>query len=206
MTGRQLFNEWRGKMHPKEDRSKTFPAFLELAQTLVEIIPHMYTLFPVPESACRPALAHPDFHFSNILVSKQDPTIITGVVDWELASILPLWAAYTVPHSLKDWGDKYEVKPEWRAHKARLRVVFAQAVVQACPDASVVAQPGGRQTEQSLCALRLLSHVATSGVALYAPFEEVRVDLASIRVCVAVDGGPIVEKLDRLVTLFSQSG
>ena len=71
-------------MHPEENRLNTFPAFLELAQTIVNIVPHMYSLLPVPEGACRSELFHPDFHFSNILVSQQDPTVVTGVVDWEL--------------------------------------------------------------------------------------------------------------------------
>src|ERR1700735_5853801 len=99
----------------------------------------MYSLFPIPDGACRPALSHPDFHFSNILVSQQDPTVVTGIVDWEFASILPLWAAYAVPSLIHDSGDQYELNPEWKTHKARLRMVFAQAVVEACPNAMVVA-------------------------------------------------------------------
>jgi hypothetical protein len=189
-------------MYPKEDRSKTFPAFLELAQNLVDIVPHMYSLFPLPEGACRPTLFHPDFHTSNILVSQQDPTLVTGIVDWEFASILPLWNVYRVQSFLRDFGSD-ESDPEWTAHKTRLRVIFEQTVLQACPDAAIVAQPGDQQTEQSLCALCLLSHIATSGVALYDPIAEVGVDLAEIRGSVAVDGGPVVEKLDHLVTLFS---
>jgi hypothetical protein len=201
-TGRQLFDEWRGTRHPKEDRSKTLPAFLELAQTLVDIMPHMYSLFPLPEDACHPALSHPDLHSSNVLVSQQDPTVITGIIDWEFASILPLWAAYRVPSSIEGYEGS---DPKWEADKACLREIFAQTVVQACPDAAVIAQPGDEQTKRSLRALRLLSHVATSGVALYESFDKVRVTLATIRGCVVVDSGPIVEKLDHLVTLFSQS-
>ena len=201
-TGRQLFDEWRERMHPKEDRSKSFPAFLELAQTLVDIVPHMYSLFPIPDGACRPALSHPDFHFSNILVSQQDPTVVTGIVDWEFASILPLWAAYTVP--LRDFGDKYELNPEWRAHKGRLRVVFAHAVVEACPDAAIVTQAADELTKRSLRGLRQLVNVATSGVALYDSFEDVRAKLVNIRECVRVGGGPTVETLDQLVAVFSQ--
>lgn len=201
-AGRQLFDEWRGTRHPKEDRSKTLPAFLELAQTLVDIMPHMYSLFPLPEGACRPALFHPDLHSSNVLVLQQDPTVITGIVDWEFASILPLWAAYRVPSSIAGYEGS---DPEWEADKARLREIFAQTVVQACPDAAVVAQPDDGRTKQSLRALPLLSHIATSGVALYEPFDKVRLTLVTIRECVAVDSGSIVEKLDHLITLFSQS-
>jgi hypothetical protein len=45
-------------MHPEENRLNTFPAFLELAQTIVNIVPHMYSLLPVPEGACRPEPFH----------------------------------------------------------------------------------------------------------------------------------------------------
>lgn len=203
-TGRQLFDEWRNKMHPKEDRSKTLPAFLILAHTLVDIIPHMYSLFPLPELGCRPALFHPDFHTSNIQVSHQDPTAVTGVVDWEFASIFPLWAAYNVPPLLEDFGDHYELDPEWRAHKARLRMVFAKAVVQVCPDAMIVAQ-ADEQTEQTVRGLRLLTKMATSGVSLYQSFENVRAVLMQIRECVRDPNGSIVEKVDYLVNVFSQT-
>jgi Ser/Thr protein kinase RdoA (MazF antagonist) len=105
LKGQQLFDVWRSTRHPAEDRTMTLPAFLEPARTLAaDIIPHMYALFPLPEIACRPALSHPDFHSSNILVSHDNPAHITGVVDWEFASILPLWAAYTIPPGLVTMG------------------------------------------------------------------------------------------------------
>jgi len=53
--------------------------------------------------------------------------------------------------SLEDFGDKYE------SHKARLRLVYAQAVVQACPDVVIVAQAVDERAEQSLRGLRLLA-------------------------------------------------
>ena len=202
--GRQLFDQWRAKIHPNEDRSRTLPAFVELAQTLVDIVPHMYSLFPLPEVACRPALFHADFHSSNILVSPTDPTVVTGVVDWEFTSILPLWAAYTVPPTIRDNGDKYELDPEWRTRKAHLRMVFAQAVIQTCPDAASVAQAEDEQTERSIRGLSILVKMATTGVSLYKSFKDVAALLIQIRECVSVGNEAIVEKLDHLVTLFSQ--
>lgn len=202
--GQQLFKALREKMHPSENLATTFPTFLELARTLADdIIPHMYTLFPLPNIACRPALSHPDFHSNNILVSNDNPAHITGVVDWEYASILPLWAAYMVPPEIEDKGDKYESNPLWRAEKKRMRTVFAQAVAQTCPDAACVMD---EQTEQSVRGLRMLLVVATAGVALYYSFKDVAMKLVTIRECVKRDGGPLVEKLDRLVALFSPNG
>lgn len=199
--GRQLFDAWRRKMHPSEDLGTTLPAFLELARTLAaDIIPNMYALFLLPNIACRPALSHPDFHSNNILVSNNNPGHVTGVVDWEYASILPLWAAYNIPPEIEDSGDKSEIDPLWRAEKKRLRGVFARAVVQTCPDATCLTD---EQTERSVHGLRTLLVVATAGVALYYSFKDVAVKLAKIRECVKRDDGPLVEKLDRLVALFS---
>jgi hypothetical protein len=201
--GQLLFNAWRAERQPAEDRATTLPAFLELARTLAaEIIPHMYALFPVPENVCRPALSHPDFHSNNILVSSDNPAHITGVVDWEFASILPLWAAYTFPSEIEDLGDEDEFDPLWRAEKKRLRRVFAQEVMQTCPEAACMMN---EQTEQTIRGLRLLVAIAVSGVALYYSFKDVGVKLVKIRECVKRDNGPVVEKLDHLVTLFSQS-
>jgi len=57
------------------------------------------------------------------------------------------WAAYSVPGWLNDYGDKYELgRLEYRAHKAYLHVVFAQAVVQACPDTAMY-----ELTERCIC-------------------------------------------------------
>jgi hypothetical protein len=77
--------------------------------------------------------------------------------------------------------------------------------VQACPDAAIVAQEVNEQTERSIRGLRMLVKVATSGVALYKSFRDVRTELVKIRECVKVGDEPIVAKLDRLVTIFSQS-
>jgi hypothetical protein len=199
--GQQLFNAWRGKMHPSENLATTLPAFLKLARTLADdIIPHMYTLFPLPNIACRPALSHPDFHSNNILVSNDNPADVTGVVDWEYASILPLWAAYKVPPEIEDSGDKYEINPLWRAEKKRMRGVFAQAVTQTCPDAACLMD---EQTEQSVHGLRVLLVVATAGVALYYSFKDVAMKLVKLRESAKRDDGPLVEKLDSLVALFS---
>jgi hypothetical protein len=60
-------------------------------------------------------------------------------------------------------------------------------------------------TEQSVRGLRMLVMVATSGVSLYCSFKDVGVRLVKIRECVKGDGGPVVEKLDRLVALFSRN-
>jgi hypothetical protein len=201
--GRQLFEEWRGSSYPQEDRSKTLPAFLQLARILVQVIPHMYSLFPLPQGACRPAMSHADFHYSNVLVSREDPTVITGVIDWEFTASLPLWAAYSVPWKIDDYGDKYEADSEFRKVKAQLRDLHGQAVVEACPDAAVVVQSQVERTKRSIRGLHALETIATSGVALYKSCEEVRGLLVELRQCVCTNDVPGVEMLDSLIALFS---
>ncbi|KIM74475.1 hypothetical protein PILCRDRAFT_14380 [Piloderma croceum F 1598] len=196
--GQQLFDAWRTEMHPTENHTETLPAFLELTRTLAtNIVPHMYTLFLLPENAYRPALSHSDFHSNNILMSYNNPTHITGVVDWEFTSILQLWAAYAVPPEIQDSGNKYERNPLWCAEKKRLREVFAQEVVQTCPDAVHVLD------KQNIRGLRMLVGVATSGVALYNSFKDVGLKLVKICECVKGGDAAVLEKLDRLVALFS---
>lgn len=41
------------------------------------------------QNAAAPVLAHPDYHKRNIYVSAQDPAVITGIIDWQSASIEP---------------------------------------------------------------------------------------------------------------------
>ncbi|GAT26646.1 serine/threonine protein kinase [Aspergillus luchuensis] len=41
------------------------------------------------QDAAAPALVHPDFHKRNIYVSAEDPTVITGIIDWQSTSIEP---------------------------------------------------------------------------------------------------------------------
>ncbi|RAK97240.1 uncharacterized protein BO80DRAFT_415183 [Aspergillus ibericus CBS 121593] len=41
------------------------------------------------QAAATPTLLHPDFHKRNIYVSAKDPTLITGLIDWQSTSIEP---------------------------------------------------------------------------------------------------------------------
>ncbi|EEQ33390.1 conserved hypothetical protein [Microsporum canis CBS 113480] len=44
---------------------------------------------PLLKEAGSPLLLHPGFHKRNIFVSESDPTIVTGVIDWQSTSIQP---------------------------------------------------------------------------------------------------------------------
>ncbi|PWY87070.1 hypothetical protein BO94DRAFT_596146 [Aspergillus sclerotioniger CBS 115572] len=53
---------------------------------------------PRIKACATPLLFHPDLHKRNIFVSEDDPSIITGIIDWQAASIEPaFWYADDVP-------------------------------------------------------------------------------------------------------------
>jgi hypothetical protein len=104
---------------------------------------------------------HPDFHFSNILVFHDDPTVVTGVVDWEHAAVLLFWDAYKLPGKFIDRGDALEKNSEWREEKRRLCSVYYNTVVAVCPDAVVLKDTS---MQQNIKALRLFKELSTSGV------------------------------------------
>lgn len=53
---------------------------------------------PRIQAAATPTLFHPDLHKRNIFVSEDDPSKITGIIDWQSASIeLAFWYADEVP-------------------------------------------------------------------------------------------------------------
>jgi Phosphotransferase enzyme family len=203
--GKQLFKTWRGSSFGLDANgsTKTLELYLELAKALLSIIPKMYSLFPLPKEGCLPTLSHADFHYSNILVSRENPTLVTGVVDWEFAAILPLWAAYGVPHKVADYGDRLETDAEWREEKRRLRRVFGQACMVTCPHVAVIVQPEDEVVQRSLRGLRILFKVATSGVALYRSCEETKELLAEMLQCVDANDTKGVNMIRALVATFS---
>ena len=58
---------------------------LKSAQTVTS---QLVQQMPLKEAATT-ILLHPDFHKRNIFVSEKDPTIVTGIIDWQGASIQP---------------------------------------------------------------------------------------------------------------------
>ncbi|KKZ66492.1 hypothetical protein EMCG_07772 [[Emmonsia] crescens] len=57
---------------------------------------------PDIRSNAKPTLFHPDLHKRNIFISKDDPTIVTGIIDWQCASVEPaFYYADNVPDFAK---------------------------------------------------------------------------------------------------------
>ncbi|EFR01815.1 hypothetical protein MGYG_04815 [Nannizzia gypsea CBS 118893] len=61
---------------------------VELLKTAQNVFPHLIQ-HPDIQASASPTLFHPDLHKRNIFVSQDDPTIVTGIIDWQAASIEP---------------------------------------------------------------------------------------------------------------------
>lgn len=61
---------------------------LELLKVGQAVFPELLQ-HPDIRSNAKPTLFHPDLHKRNIFISKDDPTIVTGIIDWQCASVEP---------------------------------------------------------------------------------------------------------------------
>lgn len=59
---------------------------------------------PITNGAIRPSIRHTDLQPNNIFVSKN--LEITGLIDWQHCSILPLFLQAGIPRSLQNYGDE----------------------------------------------------------------------------------------------------
>ncbi|KAL4902041.1 hypothetical protein BDW74DRAFT_187035 [Aspergillus multicolor] len=66
---------------PVQEHVRLLKISQEVMQRLVED--------PRIQDAATPTLLHPDFHMRNIFVSAEDPTRITGLIDWQTTAIEP---------------------------------------------------------------------------------------------------------------------
>lgn len=90
-----------------EDEIEDAQRSKDSAERLLTLLP---SIFP-PESGNTEAtiIFHDDFHQSNILVD--DSGKITGVVDWECVSAMPLWKACAIPQLLKERPQARDEEP-----------------------------------------------------------------------------------------------
>jgi hypothetical protein len=61
------------------------------------------THLDISDETCRPVLFHDDYQSGNMLVDHDDPKRIVGIVDWEAASLVPLWYAVTANKMYSYW-------------------------------------------------------------------------------------------------------
>ncbi|TQB70518.1 hypothetical protein MPDQ_000391 [Monascus purpureus] len=61
---------------------------VRLLKTAIDLI-RILCGSPMLQKHSNPALSHPDFHPGNIFVSDDDPTRISGVIDWQFTTVMP---------------------------------------------------------------------------------------------------------------------
>jgi Predicted aminoglycoside phosphotransferase len=92
------------RIPPRDSQVSFRPSYHGSVQTHLELLEHGRTvIYAIPadsrvHDAAVPTLFHPDLHKRNIFVSDDDPSIITGIIDWQSLSIEPaFWYADEVP-------------------------------------------------------------------------------------------------------------
>lgn len=68
------------------------------------------------QAAAAPTLIHPDYHKRNIYVSPDDPTTVTGLIDWQLTCIEP---AFIYAHNTFDFASLPDENPADDEGKAK---------------------------------------------------------------------------------------
>lgn len=78
-------------------------------EDFVQVAPY---LAPREEWLCRPTLRHPDLRPDNIIIS--DDFEVTGIIDWQHCTALPLFLQAGIPMDLQGYGDLEEglIKPQ----------------------------------------------------------------------------------------------
>jgi hypothetical protein len=104
---------WLGKFAtPQRPREPLYRAFYDnqivSPDVQMQVLRDYLNLVPglVPEQAelSNPTIRHPDLSPSNILVSNSGE--ISGLIDWQHTSVLPLFLQAKIPKHFQNWGDE----------------------------------------------------------------------------------------------------
>lgn len=79
--------------------------------------------------SANPTLFHPDLHMRNIFVSEDDPTIITGFIDWQSSSIEP---AIEYTDDVPDFAAPTFESAEGKEEDQRSTDIICRTAVDAC--------------------------------------------------------------------------
>jgi hypothetical protein len=74
---------------PDDSSKRNILSFFQQLRDTLEQLTHL----DISDNTCRPVLYHDDLQSGNILVTDDDLRRIVGIVDWEAASLVPLWFA-----------------------------------------------------------------------------------------------------------------
>ena len=84
----------RRRICPDEDPNTHISYFKSLCDILLRIIDNAQFIDKVDPSIAHFVLCHEDIRTNNILVGYDDPTRVVGIIDWEGARVLPMWACF----------------------------------------------------------------------------------------------------------------
>ena len=86
----------RRRICPNEDPNVHISYFKSLCDILLRIIDNAQFLDKIDPFIAHFVLFHEDIRTNNILVAYEDHTRVVGLVDWEGARVLPMWACTQV--------------------------------------------------------------------------------------------------------------
>ncbi|PYI22810.1 hypothetical protein BO99DRAFT_440251 [Aspergillus violaceofuscus CBS 115571] len=82
------------------DESQSIDEYRSLLEKLNMVLP-ILSQEPRVTGASDPVLWHTDLHLGNIFVSPNEPSVIEGIIDWQLSQICPLFIQARFPEFLR---------------------------------------------------------------------------------------------------------
>ncbi|KAL9599851.1 MAG: hypothetical protein Q9219_003545 [cf. Caloplaca sp. 3 TL-2023] len=97
-------------------------------------------------STAAPTLCHPDLHKGNIFVSDDDPTVVTGIIDWQSSSVDP---AFEYADKQPDFAAPTS-NPSWEGRPADPSLELCQNAYDACLKGLVPKLAAARAVDDNL--------------------------------------------------------
>jgi Phosphotransferase enzyme family len=110
--------------------SNTIPVIADIKTAPLPYLDNGETSDPSPWSI--KALFHVDLGAHNIMVDRSDPTIITGVIDWEGACVVPLWSI--LPRFSNPLRKPHMTEPAELEALDELRLLMERTLLKAVPE------------------------------------------------------------------------
>ncbi|CAG8403730.1 unnamed protein product [Penicillium salamii] len=99
-----LINAGLSRIPPEDSQLRNRPMYQGSVREHLALLEHGRAVLSAMSADSRfrdaavPTLFHPDLHKRNIFVSQDDPSVITGIIDWQSSSIEPaFWYADEAP-------------------------------------------------------------------------------------------------------------
>ncbi|KAF8513380.1 hypothetical protein JB92DRAFT_2924101 [Gautieria morchelliformis] len=114
----------------EEEKSRMIPVISATKAAPLPYLDSSDASDPSPRSTN--VLFHVDLGVHNIMVDSDDPTIITGVIDWEGACVVPLWSI--LPRFSNPLRAPYITKPDELGALEELRCLMERTLSDAVPE------------------------------------------------------------------------